>query len=247
MITLALETSGRRGGVAVQRDDGPLIERLLSGDRRQSPDLLRMVQQALAEIGAELRQVGQLAWSRGPGSFTGLRIGATMVRMIAEVTGCRVVGVSSLEAAARNVMALPHTAGGPRRAIVIVDAKREQVYGAAYQVGEAGQATAVVEPGLVPPAELFSKVPRPFWILGEGVEKHRTVCEQSGGSLAPEAWLAPRPAAVLELGRLALATGGGDGLAAVLPEYIRPPECEEYYEIRRAEAIRKRLERESAS
>jgi tRNA threonylcarbamoyladenosine biosynthesis protein TsaB len=126
MRVLGIETSTRRGSVALW--DG---ERLLGALEHERPNahaeaLLPLVARLLAETGAPKSSLERIAVGTGPGSFTGLRVGIALGEGIALGLGLRVVGVGSLEAMARAV-------GHATRAVVsVLDAGRSELFVAAY-------------------------------------------------------------------------------------------------------------------
>jgi tRNA threonylcarbamoyladenosine biosynthesis protein TsaB len=97
--TLAIDTSERRGSLAVRRD-GRTVATRLHHAADYSSWLLGAVADALSEAGTTMESIELLAVATGPGSFTGVRVGLTTVKAWAEVYGKPVVGVSRLEALA---------------------------------------------------------------------------------------------------------------------------------------------------
>jgi tRNA threonylcarbamoyladenosine biosynthesis protein TsaB len=88
---LALETSSRHGSVALGRGPDVMAYRPLSADRRHTTELLPVVRELLTEVGCRPRDVGVVCFSQGPGSFTGLRVAATLARMWQSAIGSRVL------------------------------------------------------------------------------------------------------------------------------------------------------------
>ena len=130
MITLAIDTSEKRGSVAVRSDGRLAAVRRHASDEDYSSWLLPAASECLDDAGIRMTAVGLLAVSTGPGSFTGVRVGLTTVKAWAEVYGKKVVGVSRLEAMA-------HCAE-PGAAIVAAcyDAQRGQMFAALYRRAE---------------------------------------------------------------------------------------------------------------
>ena len=119
---LALDTATEACSVAVWAD-GATIERLELGSQH-SERILPMVQEVLAEAELTLKQLDAIAFGRGPGSFTGLRIGAGVTQGLAFGAGLPVVPVSSLAALAQGVDA--------PKVLAAFDARMQQVYWGAY-------------------------------------------------------------------------------------------------------------------
>lgn len=236
MRYVAIETSGAVGGVALAEENGAPMVRTLAGARRHAGELVPLLHELLGKAGLTRDDV--LCWSRGPGSFTGLRIGSSLVRAAVLATGCRVVSVCSLQAAAYAVRDLASPGG---RIAALVDAKRGQVYTAVHE-NSGDELRSIADPRLITLGELVETF-APVLAVGEGLHKHAEACEAIGISLPPRERWSPGAAAVLELGRAGAQAGRFSAVEQVTPAYIRPPECEEFYEQRRATAIERRAAR----
>ena len=93
------------------------------------------IRDLLDENGLTASEVGVFCYSRGPGSFTGLRIAATVGRMLQSAVDCRVVAADTIEVVARNVLSHPDR---PERIVAILDVGRARAYAALFQrVGDA--------------------------------------------------------------------------------------------------------------
>lgn len=238
-LILALETASLTGSIALARGGDLLCAHDLSGDRRHTPELLTRIRDSLTAHGLTLRDVDVVAYSTGPGSFTGLRIAATIATMAQSVAGCRVVAVSTLAAIARN--ALDATEPGTHVA-PLLDAKRDQVYAALYRVEAGPLLTERQPPAIHDPAAWLADAPRPLVALGEGLRHHADAVTAAGVDLLDELLWQPRATAVLAEARPMIRRGQFAAPAEITPLYLRPPECEEVYEKRRAAARHKRGE-----
>jgi tRNA threonylcarbamoyladenosine biosynthesis protein TsaB len=132
VITLAIDTSERRGSVAVRKEGRHAAGRRHESSEDYSSWLLPAVGACLVEAGLLMVEVELLAVCTGPGSFTGVRVGLTTVKAWAEVHGKKVVGVSRLEAMARCAEA--------QAAFVAAcyDAQRGQMFAAIYRWKDSG-------------------------------------------------------------------------------------------------------------
>ncbi|MGD8454552.1 MAG: tRNA (adenosine(37)-N6)-threonylcarbamoyltransferase complex dimerization subunit type 1 TsaB [Phycisphaerae bacterium] len=237
-LTLAIETSCPRGSVALARGGEPPIVRTLSADRRHAGELLPTIADLLGTVGARLADVGLVAFSHGPGSFTGLRVAATIARTLHSAGGCTVVAVPTLAVIARNALALPEC---PPRVAVLLDARRGQVFGGWFE--RAGDDFETREEAdLREPAAWLGGLPRPLGVVGDGLRQYADVVAAAGVTALPESCWDPRAEHVLALGRRLAAAGRRCRPEEITPLYIRPPACEEVYEQRRAEARRRRGE-----
>jgi tRNA threonylcarbamoyladenosine biosynthesis protein TsaB len=125
VLVLGIETATRWCGVALWNDDGPVASRAFVNHMELSARLVPTLQSLLADENRDLNDVGGIAVSIGPGSFTGLRIGVATAKTLAQATGKPVVGVETLDA-----LALPYTplaACGTRLAVTLA-ARRDQYY-----------------------------------------------------------------------------------------------------------------------
>lgn len=147
MITLAIDTTEKRGSVALVRDRQCLAAARHEWGVDYSAWLLPAVQGVLDVAGTEMGQLDLLAVATGPGSFTGLRVGLTTVKAWAEVYEKPVVGISRLEAIGRSV-----TPVGPLVAATF-DAQRGQLFGVFYR--KSGVQLSRIEDELVAAPEEF--------------------------------------------------------------------------------------------
>lgn len=155
MIALGIETATARLSVALGRPGSPVIERHLDGARRHAAALLPMVAALLEEGTTPLGAVEALAIADGPGSFTGLRVGAASVKALARTNlGMGVWTASSLMVRAASVAA-PRGA----RVLVVTSALRGELYAACYRLdGPAGVET-LMAPALATPESLHGQTP----------------------------------------------------------------------------------------
>lgn len=127
MKMLALETSGFSGSLALLQDGKPTGTAVLDPDQRTAQFLAPTIQSLLAQYGWQLSDLGVIAVTSGPGSFTGLRIGITTAKVLAYVIDAQIVAVNTLETCAWQV---PFSY---RRLDVILDAHRQELFVASYQ------------------------------------------------------------------------------------------------------------------
>ncbi|MGW8248461.1 MAG: tRNA (adenosine(37)-N6)-threonylcarbamoyltransferase complex dimerization subunit type 1 TsaB [Acidiferrobacterales bacterium] len=129
MNLLAIDTSTEACTVALQVN-GKRVEQVVL-ERQHAERLLGQVGELLARQKIGLSDIEALVWGRGPGMFTGLRIGAGIVQGLAYAMDCPVVCVSSLAALAQALNS------ENKKILTAIDARMGQVYWAAYQPGDA--------------------------------------------------------------------------------------------------------------
>jgi tRNA threonylcarbamoyladenosine biosynthesis protein TsaB len=142
---LAIDTSGQQAGVAVVENGKALGKLIISahtqaGGWKHSERLLPTIAQMLADAGLSLKNMNYIAYTCGPGSFTGLRIGAATALGLAKGAGLPVVQVPTLDAMAYNAIIQ-----GENRVVPMMDARCGQVYAAVYERGENGKAERITE------------------------------------------------------------------------------------------------------
>ena len=131
MITLALDASTYRGTVAVLDGSRTLVESSAPMRGKDSELLMPAVQQALRDAGQEIRSIDRVICGAGPGSFTSLRIAASIAKGIAVGRSAPLYAVSSLAlVVAGNVSDGPR---GPRRYLAALDALRGESYVASFE------------------------------------------------------------------------------------------------------------------
>ncbi len=212
MRLLAFETATRRLSVALWQD-GELIERSGEIPNGGSERLLPWVHELLAEAGVTLAQFDAIAFGAGPGSFTGLRLACGVAQGLAWGLDLPLVPVSTLEALA--------LACGEREVWVCLDARMNEVYGAAYRV-DGDSVAQLMAPVCLPPAVLPAPTFAGGWGVGDGFAAYGQVlraCKPDLVGLRATAF--PTAAAVLRLAAPAFARG--DAVPAVLaqPIYVR--------------------------
>lgn len=224
MYVLGIESATPVAAVAVAGDGGILAERMVFNQRTHSVNLLPMIKAVLEESEVDRRDLAGIAVSGGPGSFTGLRIGMSTAKALAQVLGLPVTGISTLEALAYPL------AGQRGLACPILNARKNEVYAAVYDY--TCTITRLAGPMAVRPeklAEILLKLGRPVIFLGDGVPPYGSILKARLGNLAgfaPFSSNFPRGAAVAELGLVAFREGRGVDPADLRPQYVRPSEAE---------------------
>lgn len=238
-LFLAIETSSPCGSVALGDAGGVIGARVLVAERRHTGELLPAIRDLLRHAGRTPRDVTVLCFSQGPGSFTGLRVAATIARMWQSAVGCRVVGVPSLAVIAANAWGQPRP---PARVAVILDARQGRIFGAVYERDAGGAVRECGATGLYEAARWLPQVPRPCAVLGDGVAVWRQNLAEIGLDPLPEETWGPDARRVLAIGRAMATAGRFLPPEEIVPAYHRRPECEEVYEQRRAAARERRGE-----
>ena len=217
---LLIETSGRAGAVALAEGESLLSTRRLDEARHQARDLAPAVAELLAAAGWKPRDLTAVVISRGPGSYTGLRVGLMSAKTFAYAADCALLAIDTFPVIAAQVPP------GADPLDVIADAQQQKVYLQRFEGGVA------VSPLVIRPvADWLADAPAP-WVSGPALRQH-------SGRLPPpvrpvdESLWDPRPESMLALALKRWRAGDRDDLFTVEPLYLRPSSAEENWRTRR--------------
>lgn len=251
---LALETSARVGSVALFEDDRLVAHETFAHGLQNAARLLPLIDELCKTHGLGPKDIGLVAVSIGPGSFTGLRIGVTLAKTLCYATGAKLVAVPSLAVIAANAPA------DARYIMPVLDARRGQVFAAVYQRGKGSKLNAESEVGsseisngqlaigegqsamgelltehisaeLSPLAEVLARVPRPLTLLGEGITAHReSIPADDSITILSEDFWTPNAVTVGRMALLLAQQGDFADAFKLTPVYMRKPEAQERME-----------------
>lgn len=219
MKILALDTATEACSVSLGIGDRS-IDRYVELDRGHAEQLLPMVDAVLAEGGIALGSLDAIAFGRGPGGFTGVRLAASVAQGLSFGAGIGVVPVSDLAAVAQRVIQMSPEAG---RILVVNDARMREVYWARYSVDTgpvllgAERVSAAAEVILPELSGGLAWTAAGRGLLAWPVLAER--CREAGATLRPD--LLPRASEVLALARPVVAAGHLLPPEAALPVYVR--------------------------
>ena len=223
MRILAIDTATENCSVALLIEGQVRATEELIG-RGHAERILPMIDTLLREAGVRLRDLTAIAFGRGPGSFTGVRLAASVTQGLACGSAVGVVPVSDLRAVAQRALELP---AAPQRVLVCNDARMHEVYWACFERGPDGLAVGVNAERVGGPAQVtlpaqWGAAVAPVLGVGSGFSAYPELgAAMSGGVSIVADRLLPRAA---EIARLAVPEVAGGHLLRpeqALPVYLR--------------------------
>jgi len=221
--SLAIETSGRLGSVALAEDGYVVAEDSFSHGLQHAAKLLPLIDDLTRKRGWTPADIAHVYVSIGPGSFTGLRIAVTLAKTLAFATGAKIVAVPTARVLVENAPA------EAREVVIILDAKRGQVFTARYRRDDVETRWQEAEPARLDTlAAMLARAGRPVYLIGEGIPYHREPISAAADVIVTDemTWRA-RAGVVSQLGTLMAQLGTFADPISLAPLYVRLPEAEE--------------------
>ena len=162
MKLLALETANEQCSVSIVDETQELFFQLDARAKAQTQPILPMIDQAFTQLGLSASELTAIAFSRGPGSFSGVRINAAVTQALAWANDLPVVPVSSLQALAQAA----YRVLGLKSVTAVLDARMQEVYIASFELDQHGIMQAVDEEQLMNYSNATQVVQ--FEIVGSG-------------------------------------------------------------------------------
>jgi tRNA threonylcarbamoyladenosine biosynthesis protein TsaB len=216
MKLLALDSATEACSTALLKDDA-VSERFEIIGRGHAERLLPMADALLREAGLCIDDVDAIAFGRGPGSFTGLRIAAGIAQGLAAGARLPVVPVSNLAA----IAAAGARNSGATHIVACLDARMGEVYWAAYEMRD-GLPVAVTHERLSKPDAVALPYPGPWHGAGHGFGAYPALAEGLGLAAAViDATLLPHASDIARLAAVELAAGRTVAAPRALPVYLR--------------------------
>lgn len=233
-MLLALETATSTCSVALWHSAGCVAELSLHRPRKHAERLVPMIRDLLGASDTEITDLRAVAVSGGPGSYTGLRIGASTAKGLAWATGAELVGVPSLEALAYSAAAQASPAGD--LVVAAFPSRREDVYVAAYRAGTGGL-SRVLQPFAASAKDAASRLTglslhaseTRLWLVGDGAERlHRQLPEETIPYAHRLSATTHYPSArhVARVGWQRLTSGQTENIYDFEPSYLKPSSAE---------------------
>ncbi len=222
MKILGIDSSIPRGSVALLKNKRILAQANIQGNSTYSDQILGVVDRVLVETGTNLEGIDGFCLTVGPGSFTGLRVGASLVKGLVLATEKPFVGVGTLEAIA--LLGTPTK----NQICAILDARKKEVYSARFRLTE-GTLERLSPDRAMPPEQLCQEVTEPTVFVGSGLDTYSDLLSSRLGNkflLAPKKNTSTVAACAARLAGERFDTEKCFDLGALTIKYIRQSEAE---------------------
>lgn len=222
MTILAIDTSNYALGVALFDEEKVLGEYITNMKKNHSVRIMPAIHTLMEDCERIPRDLKKIVVARGPGSYTGIRIGVTIAKTLAWSLNIPLVGISSLEILASGAGRYFNGYISP-----IFDARRGQVYTGLYHY-ENGQLVSVEEDKLVMLEDWVKQLKtasKPILFIGNDLAIHQSTIQAAMGPQAVYAAITehnPRPSELAALGK----SKDGEDIHSFVPNYIRLAEAE---------------------
>ncbi len=225
MNILGIDSSGLVASAALLCEDILVGEYTIHNKKTHSQTLLPMIEAMLKMADFSVKELDAIAVAAGPGSFTGLRIGASTAKGLGQALSIPLIAVPTLEGLAYNLT------GADALVCAMMDARRNQVYYAIYEVNETLPAT-VTEPSAAPIEEVIHQVnetARKTIFVGDGVPVFRERLEEEltvSYGWAADSVRYQKAASIASLGKIYMQRGKGMPAKDFAPIYLRLSQAE---------------------
>lgn len=225
MKILALDSSGLVASVAIVEDENVIAEYTVNFKKTHSQTLLPMLDEIVKMTETDLHTIDAIAVAKGPGSFTGLRIGSATVKGLGLALEKPVIGIPTVEGLAMNLY------NADALICPLMDARRNQVYTGIYKFNE-NELDVVKDQiaiGIEEILEALNTLGQKVIFLGDGVPVYKNVIEQNMEvpySFAPAHVNKQRAAAIAVRAFTYMKLGKSEDARTFEPDYLRLSQAE---------------------
>jgi tRNA threonylcarbamoyladenosine biosynthesis protein TsaB len=215
---LILETSGRVGRLAVAQGSRIVALRQLDEGRRHARDLAPAVAELCRQGGWKVRELEAMLVSRGPGSYTGLRVGIMSAKALAYASGCVFLAIDTFAAIARQAPA------EAQHLDILADAQQQNVYVQRWEQAQ-GRWKSSVQLAIRPAIEWLGDLTPGVWVSGPGLGIYEAQLPPANQAVPKERREA-LPESLLAIGLERWQAGDADDFWTAEPLYLRPSNAE---------------------
>jgi len=225
MKILAIESASVTASCAVSENDVVLGEYSLSHKKTHSEKLMPLVEKLLEDLEFNINDIDVIAISEGPGSYTGLRIGASIAKSLAYAINVPLVNIPTMKSLAANIYS------SDKYIVPIMDAKSGRVYSGIYKWNN-DNLIAVKEQfpsNIEELIEILNDVKVPIILLGDGSEQYKTIIEENlkiESTFSPKQFNLLRASSLACLGYKMALSGNIISASEFSPKYLRLSQAE---------------------
>lgn len=234
MHILAIETTGKYGSAAVIGDNGTAYSMYSKNEMNHLQDIISISDAAIKAAGISKKDLTHVAASIGPGSFTGIRIGVTTARTLAQMLEIPCVAVSTLDGMREGAMEEAKKTGC-ELVLATINARRHQTYAGVWEIDEkTADYEAILEENqyiIDDLLEEIAKIGKKIYIIGDGIDAYQEIIEEKlpkgAYFLAKEEH---RYQNAENIAKIALKKANNDEImqySEMLPNYMRLSEAEQ--------------------
>ena len=217
MKLLAVETSTEACSAALHVD-GEVLEKFEIAPREHTKLILPMIDSLMAEADLKPQQLDALAFSRGPGSFTGVRISTGVIQGIAFGADLPVVPVSTLAALAQHYFINSEN----DCVFTAMDARMSEIFWAVYQKNDQGYAQLIGKEAVTPAENIIYPDMKGVGIGSAWAVYQQALCDALGSLLLSfESEHLPRASAIADLGVIGFNSNQAVSVEQAMPVYLR--------------------------
>lgn len=229
-LAIAVDTSGRVGSVAAGSENTLLCEVSFTDQLKHAAELFPSIIELTNKTGRNISDISEIYVTAGPGSFTGLRIGITLAKMMALASNVKIAAVSSLDCLARNAFDYikEHNRDEIKTVAAVIDAKRGHFFLGFYQ--KQGDNWVKSLPESMKTAQEINDLLKKDTITlftGEALKYYKDKFAAANVEFMPETQWSIKASNVYKAGRQKAAAGQYDDPQLLLPQYLRLSDAEE--------------------
>jgi len=221
-MILAVNTSTTQFSLALMREQGDILaEYLVSPGEKNFKSFMPAVYSLFDACGEDIKGLKAVVVARGPGSFTGLRVGLSMAKGVAQGLDIPIIGVSSLEAMANQLPFLKQPL------CTLLSSRKGEVIFALFNWDDEKGMTRITEDQSLSFKDLAGFIKGPTYFIGNNFNaQHPMIKELIGADAltAPPCLWTLRASAVGALGLKRFANKDFDDIIDLVPDYLRPPD-----------------------
>jgi tRNA threonylcarbamoyladenosine biosynthesis protein TsaB len=213
---LAIDTATEACSAALYLD-GEIIEKYELAPRKHAELILPMVDSLLSDAEIKLTTLDALAFGRGPGAFTGVRIASGVIQGLAFASNLPTIAISTLAAMAQSAVSESKTI------ISAIDARMDEIYLGVFSVGDNDIVAPLSDEEVIAAQNVSFDLPTDCFGVGSGWDSYAQVLsEKTGNKLKGyDARRFPRASTILKLAAIEFTAGNVQEAADALPVYLR--------------------------